>query len=301
VKYTVRELDTETGDYYYRARYYDANVGRFIGEDPLGFEAGDANLSRYVGNSPTNFVDPSGLQVLLKPVRLPKINSSPSRPGQTPKIFPLGDSDYNEMLDKVLPLAKPGAIQPLIDRLQELKLADPQVCTDEGTAIKIVSQTGQKNDKGCKTLPVFRGSEFTDRYEQYVTKSVHSIVVYSPRLKEVQAFDGLTPNTNYIWEVKSHSDKRANDLRAVWINREAVKRNGSSDERDDLATVEGFRKQKNRSKRIADDCGYKFRYGVRTEAMQSFLADPKRSGGLGFPDPWKNQYPVVVEYHPWNN
>jgi RHS repeat-associated protein len=58
--YTGRELDTETGDYYYRAQYYDANVGRFIGEDPLGFGAGDGNLTRYVFNSPTNFIDQTG-------------------------------------------------------------------------------------------------------------------------------------------------------------------------------------------------------------------------------------------------
>jgi RHS repeat-associated protein len=31
--YTGRELDTETGLYYYRARYYDSAVGRFISED----------------------------------------------------------------------------------------------------------------------------------------------------------------------------------------------------------------------------------------------------------------------------
>jgi RHS repeat-associated protein len=69
-KFTGRELDSETGLYYYRARYYDARVGRFIGQDPIGFEAGDANLYRYVGNSPLNATDPSGLysrnlQVLL--------------------------------------------------------------------------------------------------------------------------------------------------------------------------------------------------------------------------------------------
>jgi uncharacterized protein RhaS with RHS repeats len=46
---------------YYRARYYDASNGRFISEDPIGFDAGDGNLTRYVGNSPTNFRDPSGL------------------------------------------------------------------------------------------------------------------------------------------------------------------------------------------------------------------------------------------------
>jgi RHS repeat-associated protein len=58
--YTGREFDTETGLYYYRARYYDAAIGRFISEDPMGFGAGDSNLYRYVGNSPTNFTDPTG-------------------------------------------------------------------------------------------------------------------------------------------------------------------------------------------------------------------------------------------------
>jgi RHS repeat-associated protein len=40
-KFTGREFDGETGLYYYRARYFDANVGRFIGQDPIGFSAGD--------------------------------------------------------------------------------------------------------------------------------------------------------------------------------------------------------------------------------------------------------------------
>lgn len=59
--YTGRELDEETGLYYYRARYYDPNVGRFISEDPIGFKGGDANLYRYVENSPVNETDPTGL------------------------------------------------------------------------------------------------------------------------------------------------------------------------------------------------------------------------------------------------
>src|SRR5688500_2631162 len=45
----------------YRRRYCDASVGRFIEQDPLGFDGGDTNLYRYVGNSPANFRDPSGL------------------------------------------------------------------------------------------------------------------------------------------------------------------------------------------------------------------------------------------------
>jgi RHS repeat-associated protein len=65
--YTGREWDGETGQYYYRARYYDARVGRFLSTDPIGFTAGDANLYRYVGNSPTNATDPSGLLTIIIP------------------------------------------------------------------------------------------------------------------------------------------------------------------------------------------------------------------------------------------
>jgi RHS repeat-associated protein len=58
--YTGRERDLESGLDYYRARYYDPNVGRFISVDPMGFGAGDTNLYRYVGNNSTNAIDPSG-------------------------------------------------------------------------------------------------------------------------------------------------------------------------------------------------------------------------------------------------
>ncbi len=59
--FTSREFDTATKLQYNRARYYDAAVGRWISEDPLGFAAGDANVGRYVGNRPTGATDPSGL------------------------------------------------------------------------------------------------------------------------------------------------------------------------------------------------------------------------------------------------
>jgi RHS repeat-associated protein len=59
--FTGREYDSETGLYYYRARYYDAKIGRFISEDPIGFEGGDVNLMAYVGNNPVNYTDPLGL------------------------------------------------------------------------------------------------------------------------------------------------------------------------------------------------------------------------------------------------
>ena len=45
---------------YYRARYYDPNVGRFLSEDPIQF-LGGVNFYAYVGNSSVNFADPLGL------------------------------------------------------------------------------------------------------------------------------------------------------------------------------------------------------------------------------------------------
>ena len=59
--FTGRELDSETGLYYNRERYYDPTPGRFISEDPIKLSGGDANLYRYVYNNPTNLVDPFGL------------------------------------------------------------------------------------------------------------------------------------------------------------------------------------------------------------------------------------------------
>ncbi len=60
-RYTGREFDAETGIYYYRARYYDQSVGRFLSEDPSGPNGG-LNLYDYVVNNPINLYDPTGLR-----------------------------------------------------------------------------------------------------------------------------------------------------------------------------------------------------------------------------------------------
>ncbi len=58
--FTGREWDPESGLYYYRARYYDPRIGRFVSEDPVGFRAGP-NFYTYVSSNPVNLADPSGL------------------------------------------------------------------------------------------------------------------------------------------------------------------------------------------------------------------------------------------------
>ncbi|WP_413612832.1 RHS repeat-associated core domain-containing protein [Bdellovibrio sp. HCB-110] len=58
--YTGRELEDETGLYYYRARYYDPELGRFISEDPVQLKGGDLNYYAYVSNNPIILTDPTG-------------------------------------------------------------------------------------------------------------------------------------------------------------------------------------------------------------------------------------------------
>ncbi len=60
--YTGREPD-ETGLVYYRARYYDPQVGRFISRDPIGL-GGGINQYAYVNNNPVNATDPLGLKAI---------------------------------------------------------------------------------------------------------------------------------------------------------------------------------------------------------------------------------------------
>lgn len=58
-KFTGRRLDPETGLYFYRARMYWGNGGRFLQTDPVGYTV-DLNLYTYVGNDPIDKTDPSG-------------------------------------------------------------------------------------------------------------------------------------------------------------------------------------------------------------------------------------------------
>jgi len=61
--YTARERHVASGLYYYRARFYDPQLGRFINQDPVGLYGG-LNLYAYVGDDPANWVDPYGLDLV---------------------------------------------------------------------------------------------------------------------------------------------------------------------------------------------------------------------------------------------
>jgi RHS repeat-associated protein len=78
------------GFYYMRARYYDPQAGRFISEDPIGFDGGDENLYAYVGNNPVMGVDAEGLFWFRQDWQTPGVvgrQGTPVEPGGGVSVF----------------------------------------------------------------------------------------------------------------------------------------------------------------------------------------------------------------------
>ena len=113
---------TEADLYYYRARYYDPQSGRFIGEDPFRFGADWGSFYRYAYGDATNFVDPLGMQSTSTPVAEPPTTGSPSGPS-SPGGGPSGPGSPNP--GPGLPKTGPGpepipiwpGIIPILKRL----------------------------------------------------------------------------------------------------------------------------------------------------------------------------------------
>lgn len=69
-RFCGKELDEETGFYYYGARYYAAWLARWISPDPLGVAAG-VNPYEYSRGNPILLTDPSGLAPTPDPDMIP--------------------------------------------------------------------------------------------------------------------------------------------------------------------------------------------------------------------------------------
>ena len=55
-----REYDYDTALYYFRARWYEPETGRWLSPDPIGISGG-LNLYAFCENDPVNYIDPDGL------------------------------------------------------------------------------------------------------------------------------------------------------------------------------------------------------------------------------------------------
>ena len=62
-KFNGKELDTETGLYYYGARYYDPRTSIWLSTDPLMEMYPNVNPYAYCLQNPINYTDPTGMSV----------------------------------------------------------------------------------------------------------------------------------------------------------------------------------------------------------------------------------------------
>ena len=66
-KFNAKELDEETGLYYYGARYYDPRTSVWISKDPLGEKYPNVGSYVYCFNNPVVYFDPNGKQGIAGP------------------------------------------------------------------------------------------------------------------------------------------------------------------------------------------------------------------------------------------
>jgi RHS repeat-associated protein len=130
-----RQLDAETGLYYYRNRHYHAQLGGFISRDPIDYTAGDPNLYRYVQSNPASLLDPSGYQI--------------GNPGS-------GDSISRSIWDKMAKGDFEGALDLLDDVANNI---DPNLVRQLRSAVK----QAQNLDKWRKQVSKLKQKDLADQ------------------------------------------------------------------------------------------------------------------------------------------
>jgi len=91
--FTARRYDPETILYFYRARYMEADTGRFTSHDPAGYDDG-MSLYEYCRSNPINLVDPMGLMGCRPPA--PPCKGKKKKKKRKPGIYESKPPKYIE-------------------------------------------------------------------------------------------------------------------------------------------------------------------------------------------------------------
>jgi RHS repeat-associated protein len=111
-------MTNSSGISYYRARYYDPIIGRFVSGDPIGHNGG-INIFAYVGNSSADLVDPTGYYAQLDPnSRCAEVFAKAFKPGLCPDEYA---KDFNQRASKIPVINVPS------DKSPTAKLTENQV------------------------------------------------------------------------------------------------------------------------------------------------------------------------------
>ncbi|MCB1194039.1 MAG: RHS repeat-associated core domain-containing protein [Leptospiraceae bacterium] len=137
-KFNKQESDSETGLYYYGARYYDPFIGRFTQadslidtEDIMGF-----NQYMYTNGNPVNYTDPTGHNAYMHMFGsiiknmvggLKWMSKGLQRAADTVSRFTYGVHHHkNSLVDKIARSDR-GVIQGKINKWLDVKVIDPMM------------------------------------------------------------------------------------------------------------------------------------------------------------------------------
>jgi len=168
-----RTWDNDAELYYNRARWYEPESGRFIGEDPA--EDG-TNWYAYAGNDPVNFRDPTGFAAAGYPLDAFAGGRSGGTVAAAPTIssgatFDTGFSSpsFNEMI-----FGSPGSTSSL---------------RDFNTNVNVFDSFDNFNRTLASDLRTYESQQSLAFYNQLVGADVNSIAQYQQSVQKTQAFD----------------------------------------------------------------------------------------------------------------
>ncbi|GEM_PF-1910036 len=206
--YTGRVHDDESGLVYYRYRYYDPSIGRFLTQDPIG-NWGDAsnwgNGYAYVASMPNQGMDPWGLQgSLFKNALGAQTLKARMRAKEVPDLLNGGapETDPSNMIDVYPPPGDTffGDTEPVAPQNPTSRPAKPLKCKGKGGKRDL---TKEEIDKMINKLVNSGNKAPEDRIKDaaQVVKTLqdtgHFLVMPLPPLPIGEPAGTVTPDTDW--------------------------------------------------------------------------------------------------------
>ncbi len=172
-RYCAEYYDIETKTVYLRARYYDAETGRFTQQDGWEYaEAGDAlslNLYVYCNNDPIKYTDPSGHLPISPSFRLiDKVTNARLEIGSVLTCI------FGQAVDERVKDMKLGNDKMSKCGCEAIALYNARVLTEDPVPIKDVVNWCEENALwhkghwGCRSGPLPKYFESLDDYETHI-------------------------------------------------------------------------------------------------------------------------------------
>jgi RHS repeat-associated protein len=256
-KYNSQELDKETNYYFYNARHYDPEVGRFVTPDPVkdgAFNTQGWNRYSYVLNNPIIYKDPTGLfeihahdegtghvgaSVLGKSYDFGRYKGKYNGALYTgPNVVKMG----NKNTQKAYMQEKEGAVYKFdvsteLDKIVDKKFAskmaeyEKQFPDDVKKKMPKGSQTLSPNERYAKSDWGFTGPNCVTFTEDTLREAMSDVIKNSKNKKLVEeairvnkALDKVFDYTNTPGGVKSNLEELAKEKNLVKIESDYSKK-----------------------------------------------------------------------------